>query len=794
MSKTLLELFNSGDYGISTSPDTTPISDENNNYQIDDKGTFATYPFFSDSNPRNIPIPNNYPSISLGSSDNYQLNPDGSFLNLNFWKYFAPTTSGLYSSPIDLLNANKEKGGEFQFFNNISVFGKPITDNAVFSIPTNKIDPIFSPYLNRISADTDGGSIRMTSLVEVNNPLLYGSDTIRIGTQTTSTVSLMKEASLGGNSKISLNLNSFISKLANELSSVVGIPTPAVPTYVTNYTKRGSSEYLIATSVREIPNNLQKIKQKADGFFIGRLLSSAQGSPDDMIGNLANSAATKTKKAIRGLFFGDSDVGSNSTSKFCIYHQFDKRGLSYTDLVDKNKIFGTDIDDIEARGFDVDTEYPKVVKKTITESNGSTLFPAGVRGASFKAASPIFGISRAGINSDNRYGTSEYSYIDRSASNCDTKNLTHPQAPYRSRSPEKLGRLFNQPLGEACRLLKNGEHWDTCINTPTPTDIDNRSSKFLYNSPLFSRSCLRAPLNCFNPYYSLLEDGSNPSDGGYTAQCKALIREFKSDYDTYRNELLTNRTEFLSSGSAVYYGGLSDIVFDDNGRPDDPPDHVKVNVDKLDAISKSHSIIPFWIKELKTDSNGVSVDSFSTVFKVLVSSLEETFSPDWGSSNFVGNPYKYYTYSGVERSLSLSLQLYSESPYDFLNNWRQLKFLSRLTYPIFEDSKLTSPPIMQFRLGDLYNNREAIIDSLSFNYSDNLLWETEDGLMLPKFINVSIGLKLVEDIGSEKYPYDLPNETTNNLVHNHIRDREAKLSVFVGERAEKLIRNKGPFP
>ena len=119
------------------------------------------------------------------------------------------------------------------------------------------------------------------------------------------------------------------------------------------------------------------------------------------------------------------------------------------------------------------------------------------------------------------------------------------------------------------------------------------------------------------------------------------------------------------------------------------------------------------------------------------------------SSNFIGNPYKYYTYGGVERSVTFTLQLYCMNKLELSNNWQKIEYITKKAYPSIIDNKM-NPPFIKFRLGDMYNGKTGFIDSLSYTMPDNGVWETEStGLLLPKFIEVSITIKLIEVPGSE---------------------------------------------
>jgi hypothetical protein len=140
-------------------------------------------------------------------------------------------------------------------------------------------------------------------------------------------------------------------------------------------------------------------------------------------------------------------------------------------------------------------------------------------------------------------------------------------------------------------------------------------------------------------------------------------------------------------------------------------------------------------------------------FRATISGLTETLSPSWDTNKFIGNPFNFYTYNGIERSLTFSFKVYSLSYDEHVAAWQRLNFLTSLTYPQGYSPNAVYPPFIRFTLGDMFRNKEAYIDSLTYTIDDNSPWEigldteTKDW-KLPKIVNVDITLKLIETKGS----------------------------------------------
>ena len=179
-------------------------------------------------------------------------------------------------------------------------------------------------------------------------------------------------------------------------------------------------------------------------------------------------------------------------------------------------------------------------------------------------------------------------------------------------------------------------------------------------------------------------------------------------------------------------------------------------------------------------------------FRCTVSELTETFLPTWDTNKFIGNPFNFYTYQGVERTLTFSFKVFSLNLYEHINAWERLNFLAKLTYP--QDYKgstgAVAPPLIKFTLGNMYDRKDAYIENLTFNVDTNTPWEigmnsqlsngqivkvqnggystvidtsvTADNFKLPMIINVEVSLKFIESRGTtskEIYGFQPPVRT-----------------------------------
>lgn len=164
---------------------------------------------------------------------------------------------------------------------------------------------------------------------------------------------------------------------------------------------------------------------------------------------------------------------------------------------------------------------------------------------------------------------------------------------------------------------------------------------------------------------------------------------------------------------------------------------------------------------VESDNDFVLLKFDKTQFRATITGLTETFSPSWDSGKFIGNAYNYYTYGGIERSVSFNFKVFSLSCEEHNNVWNKIDALSKKVYPKGYAGYGMKAPIIDFTLTDLYNTRKAFIESLSYTIDDNSPWYISDEkgkMTLPMIVDVQINLKFIEYTGSESDLYDFNNE------------------------------------
>ena len=158
-----------------------------------------------------------------------------------------------------------------------------------------------------IEQETTG--IRIKSAVDINNPLIYGSESTRIAIRSTPSVEKMKGATGGeggdggligvGLGAITGGRITSLSQGRDYVNSKLGIPGSPIPTYVdgTGELQKGKEPDTMIT--------LGKIKKDAAGTELGKFLKQTGGGNFRTIGrNIIGQGISLVKDKVRDVLFG----------------------------------------------------------------------------------------------------------------------------------------------------------------------------------------------------------------------------------------------------------------------------------------------------------------------------------------------------------------------------------------------------------------------------------------------------------------------------------------------------------
>ena len=238
---------------------------------------------------------------------------------------------------------------------------------------------------------------------------------------------------------------------------------------------------------------------------------------------------------------------------------------------------------------------------------------------------------------------------------------------------------------------------------------------------------------------------------------------------------------------AGYQGGLDKIQNTET---------FKDNSELQKAIQTYKDVNQVWVTFQKYGNSTI------VPFVGAITGINEDVTPEWQGFRYVGSPFKVYRYAGVERSLKFEMKLYYLTIPEKGIMIKKINYLKSLAFPndtisqidyktsddkVYNSQYAFSPNLVKISIGDLYKNILGYVDNLSFTIEDNTSWPSTNGSenqlasffglefdksLYPSVINVSIGLKIIENHSTEtksnitKYKYDFDGNTYPEFNQN----------------------------
>ena len=173
----------------------------------------------------------------------------------------------------------------------------------------------------------------------------------------------------------------------------------------------------------------------------------------------------------------------------------------------------------------------------------------------------------------------------------------------------------------------------------------------------------------------------------------------------------------------------------------------------LDKLGITQDLIEFYFTGPKLQaSNATNIEDDIIVFRAIMNSLSDTFSPSWTPQQMIGRADPNYHYTQVTRDIQLDFVVYATDRDELKPIWRKLNALAGYTAPEYDKESIAlKAPWLRFTIGDLWKQQAAFITSLSYTLHDSdTTWEInlEDDptmMQLPHKVSVSLGLTPIMD-------------------------------------------------
>jgi hypothetical protein len=600
----------------------------------------------------------------------------------------------------------------------------------------------------RLEEETSGLRIINT----LSAPLVYGTDIFRFQKKSTRLVEIMKDSVNTNNSQDAGIVGNFLKKAENfglNIASKLGIafPESTIPTKISLNSdfKEGKEPDTMIT--------LAKIKGDSKGNLVGQLLkNNATGTPKQIGNQILGAGINLLKGEIKKKLFGAPKTGAqNLAGKSATEVQYDSTAR-YSDTISPDDEDYFKRNDLSSILVAKDTK--RAASETAVINKVNELVPKS------KSADEKNPLNVA----NNRFAAVTDKLKDK------TSDIT---------SKLSEGKKQGQQLLADGKLKIGDTKPDATATTPNP--------KIIYSDTVDETQDDIKLRNDLSSKLDMMNSATATMDTNQTSAERQTVTF--STYSSTKDSQLPKVS--LKSKYGIDSNGKSDFL---NEKVQYVGTEQKIGADSLDDYD-------FITLKFTSIHKNQSVN-----FRATLSGITETTTPTWDSAKFIGSPFPYWTYTGIERSVSFNFKVYSTTPLQHIAAWQRLNFLTSLAYPQgYNGGIAVMAPFIKITIGNLYKNKTCFISQLSYTVDDNGTWEVGptagmgmpdnqsfeinseitsiDKYKLPKIIDVSVTLNLVESKSTTRsgylYGFDkLPREVITS------KDKQ-------GKETRTIITNEG---
>lgn len=186
-------------------------------------------------------------------------------------------------------------------------------------------------------------------------------------------------------------------------------------------------------------------------------------------------------------------------------------------------------------------------------------------------------------------------------------------------------------------------------------------------------------------------------------------------------------------------------------------------------------------------------------FRATLGSITDQNSPQWEELKYMGRADLLFLYKGFSRDVNFNFKVYANSIRELVPMWQRVNYLVGLTRPSKYTGRATAttgaaaeaggdtdttglessfiyPPMIEFRIGDLYVDQPAVLNSVSVTIPDDAHWEVlrdneykyifgingisnvieinAKSRQLPTIVDISVNLRMLEKEQSQTGKYN----------------------------------------
>jgi hypothetical protein len=179
-----------------------------------------------------------------------------------------------------------------------------------------------------------------------------------------------------------------------------------------------------------------------------------------------------------------------------------------------------------------------------------------------------------------------------------------------------------------------------------------------------------------------------------------------------------------------------------------------VSNSRIDGTNAARDLAKFYFEIITPD------ETKFLHFRAHIDSIDDSYSGDWDSHQYVGRAEEFFTYKGFKRDISVGFKISAQSRAEMKPLYRKMVYLASATAPTYGGgSNFMRGTLARLTIGSYFSQIPGIITSVKYTWQTDYMWEIamqnpeggidDDQQELPMTLDCSISFKPIHDFAPQ---------------------------------------------
>jgi len=311
----------------------------------------------------------------------------------------------------------------------------------------------------------------------------------------------------------------------------------------------------------------------------------------------------------------------------------------------------------------------------------------------------------------------------------------------------------------------NGEQRFTSSSTYTGTNTKNNIGAVLAGSPIIVSNS-SGSVEKSRPI-SGSEDGEILDANSVNRN----VRDFRTGPTSFNYSSPTiNKETRINLGNQGKNIGKVSYTDIDRDKVDEL-NALDISDSRIDGTNAARDLAKFYFEIITPDEKKF------LHFRAHIDSIDDSYTGDWDSHQYVGRAEEFFTYKGFKRDISVGFKISAQSRAEMKPLYRKMVYLASATAPTYQTggANFMRGTLARLTVGSYFSQIPGIITSVKYTWNTDYMWEIamqnpengidDDQQELPMTLDCSISFKPIHDFAPQtglKHYFTAPQDHLTN--------------------------------